>query len=90
MAMIFDSALEVANGLTQILWELKIADLKDSMSQFAEKSTSFRQELRNAFESLKSVATSLCDISSMETATEIATTGLLVVLLAILLSVAVV
>ncbi len=90
MAMICDSALEVTNGLTQILWELKIADLKDSMSQFAEKSTSFRQELRNAFESLKSVATSLCDISSMETATEIATTGLLLVLVAMLLSVAVV
>lgn len=90
MAMICDSAVEVANGLTPILWELKIADLKDSMSQFSEKSTSFRQELRNAFESLRSIATSLCDISSMETATEITTTGLLLVLIAMLLSVVVV
>ncbi len=90
MAMICDSALEVANSLTPIMWELKTADLKNYMSQFAEKSTSFRQGLRDAFESLRSVVTSLCDISSMETATEIATTGLLVILVAMLLSVAVV
>lgn len=90
MAMICDSALEIANALTPIMWELKIADLKDSMSQFAEKSTSFSQELREAFESLRSVATSLCDISSMETATEITTAGLLLILVAMLLGVAVV
>jgi len=90
MAVICDSVLEAANTLTPVMWELKIADLEDSMSQFAEKSTSFRQGLRDSFESLRSVATSLCNVNSMETATEIATTGILVVLLAMLLSVAVV
>ncbi len=87
MAMICDSALEVANALTPVMWELKIADLKDSMSQFSEKSTSFRQGLRDAFESLRSITTSLYDISSMETVTEITTAGLLLILVAMLLGV---
>lgn len=90
MAMICEDVLKIATDLTPIIWELKTADLEDTMSQFSEKSTSFRQGLRDAFESLKSIATSLSNISSMETVTEITTLGLLLVLLAMLTSVAVV